>query len=87
MLDVLRAPSDPQIRAWVSRAKAYKERLSLGIPEEVATVYRDLGRKQNTTWGELGFYRKACGLLVPELRLIWGDGAEAKMRQAAGVIR
>jgi RNA polymerase-interacting CarD/CdnL/TRCF family regulator len=72
--------------AWVRRVRAYREVLAQGLPEEVAEIYRDLGRKQVLTYSELHIFRLAQKMLIAEVGRIWEDAGE-KMKEAAQCLR
>ena len=58
----------------------------MGLPEEMAAIYRDLGRRERLSFAELRIFRTAQELLVGELSLLWPD-AEKRIRTAAGSCR
>lgn len=87
LLKVLRAPSAPPSReAWSRRLKIYRERLNVGLPDELAAIYRDLGRRKYLSPAELQIFRATQALLAGELSLLWPDAAQ-RIKVTAGSLR
>lgn len=83
ILGVLSAPSTPHTKSWVNRVRAYKDIIRLGLPDELASMYRDLARKSVLTFSEKRFFREVEKRLLAELRPHWGEAVESRLQEAA----
>lgn len=87
LLEVLRAPSETMsCMSWVRRMRGFKDKLTNGLPSDLAELYRDLGRRPVISFAEKKVWENAKTLLVQELSLIWPD-AEKRIKEAALCIR
>ena len=86
VLEILRAPSEAFAVSWVRRLRGYQEKLRQGLPEELAEIYRNLGRRAVISYSEKRIFEQARTLLSEELVLVWPD-AEKRMKEAARCIR
>jgi RNA polymerase-interacting CarD/CdnL/TRCF family regulator len=87
VLSIMAEPPDPTPKiAWVRRMRDYKERIRNGLPEEIATIYRDLGRRPILSYMERMTFEKVRELLFQELHLHFSD-AGRRMKEAAGAVR
>jgi RNA polymerase-interacting CarD/CdnL/TRCF family regulator len=86
VLAVLKGTPGPVCISWVRRVRGYKDKLAHGLPEELAEIYRDIGRRTVISYSEKRFFEQAKTLLVQELSLIWSD-AEQRIKETAQCIR
>ena len=83
VLDVLRSdPGNTFPAAWINRIRGYRQKLQSGCIEEVAEVVRDLAKKKKMTWGEKQMFCDAFALLVQQMREVYPDATEKRIRDA-----
>lgn len=83
VLEVLRAdPAEVFPAAWINRIRGYRQKLQSGCVEEVAEVVRDLAAKKKMTWGEKQLFSDAFTLLVQQLREVYPEATEKRIRDA-----
>jgi RNA polymerase-interacting CarD/CdnL/TRCF family regulator len=87
LLLILAAPSSPPIGGpYIRRALRYREVMRHGLPDELAELYRDLGRRPVLTYSERLVFARAQQMLVDELATVWGDAA-GRIKEVAGCRR
>lgn len=83
VLEVLRGdPGQVFPAAWINRIRGYRQKLQSGCVEEVAEVVRDLAAKKKMTWGEKQLFGDAFALLVQQLREVYPEATEKRIRDA-----
>lgn len=84
VLEVLRSDPGPALAAaaWINRIRGYKQKLQSGCVEEVAEVVRDLAAKKKMTWGEKQLFSDAFAMLVQQLREVYPEATEKRIRDA-----
>lgn len=87
IIGILRAPSGPPpLEAWVRRMRNYQEKMRYGLPEDLAEIYRDLGRKPLMTYSEKRLFSEIGTLLLTELGRVLPD-AERRIKEAVGAVQ
>lgn len=87
VMQVLAAPTEPSTATnFQRRYSAQKDKLNTGCLDDIAEVYRDLGRRKALSYSEKSLWHRAGKLLVCELGPHVED-AEAAIRREAGCLR